>query len=255
MRKVIAVFGLVSAVILVYLIYPFIALLLAANPAIIEEVLEVREALNALVLSLEAATTSTLILLFSGIPLAYLLARHEFRGKGLIESIIDLPLVVPHAVVGIMLLSAFGPRTTLGEALKSLGLVIADSFWGVVAAFAFISAPLLIDTVREGFASINTYLEGVARTLGAGPGRAFLTISLPLAARSVFTGSLLAWARAMSEVGALLIIAYYPKTINVLIVEWFNTYGLSYAVALTLVLLSVSITIFVILRAALRWRG
>ncbi len=255
MRKVIAVFGLVSAIILIYLTYPFIALLLAANPNIIKEVMGIREALNALVLSLAAATTSTLILLSFGTPLAYLLARHEFRGKGLIESIIDLPLVVPHAVVGIMLLSAFGPRTTLGGLLKSLGLVIADSYWGIVAAFIFVSAPLLIDTVREGFASINIYLEGVARTLGAGPGKTFLTISLPLAARSVFTGSLLAWARAMSEVGALLIIAYYPKTINVLIVEWFNTYGLGYAIALTLVLLSISITTFVILRTVLRWRG
>jgi len=255
LRKVIAVFGLVSAIILTYLIYPFVALLFSANPNIIEEVMGVREAINALVLSLEAATTSTLILLFFGTPLAYLLARQEFRGKGFIESIIDLPLVVPHAVVGIMLLSAFGPRATMGELLKSFGLVIADSYWGIVAAFVFVSAPLLIDTVREGFASIDTYLEGVARTLGAGPGKTFLTISLPLAARSIFTGSLLAWARAMSEVGALLIIAYYPKTINILIVEWFDTYGLSYAVALTLILLSISITIFVILRTLLRWRS
>ena len=255
MRKVVTIFGVASAIILTYLTYPFIALVLATNPNIVREVMGVEESFTALALSIEAATASTLILLTLGIPLAYLLARYEFKGKGLIESIIDLPLVVPHAVVGIMLLTAFGPRTTLGEAIKSLGVVMADSFWGIVAAFAFVSAPLLIDTVREGFASINTYLEGVARTLGAGPGRTFLTISLPLAARSVFTGSLLAWARAMSEVGALLIIAYYPKTINVLIVEWFNIYGLGYAIALTVILLSISITTFVILRAVLRWRS
>lgn len=254
MKPMMMTFAAVSAAILLFLTYPFISLALTVSPDILSQVMRSDEAFKALVLSIEAATTSTAILLVAGLPLSYILARFEFRGKRLVESIIDLPLVVPHAVVGIMILTAYGSRTSLGSMLQNLGVVVENSFWGIVAAFCFVSTPLLIDTVRDGIASIDPYMEGVARTLGAGPMRALISITLPLSTRSIFTGALLAWARAMSEVGALLIIAYYPKTINVLIVEWFNTYGLQYAAALTIILLMISLTIFTLLRLALRWR-
>ena len=246
-------FAIASVTILFFIAYPLLALTLSANPHVFKDTLESREALDALALTVEAATTSTVILLALGVPLAYLLSRFDFRGKNFVEALIDLPLVIPHAVVGIMILVAFGPRTGIGEALRNIGVVLENSYWAIVAAFAFVSAPLLIDSAKDGFASIDPYLEGVARCMGAGASRVFMRISLPLASRSILTGALLAWARAMSEVGALLIIAYYPKTINVLIIEWFNTYGLKYAISLTLLLLPVSIAVFVVLRAMLGW--
>jgi len=252
--KLILCFGAVSLIILFFLTYPFIALTLSADLGLIHRVWEEKVVIKALSLTLIAATLSTAILTFFGVPLAYLLARYEFKGKKLVEAIIDLPLVVPHAVVGIMLLVAFGPRTSFGAMLRSIGVVIEDSFWAIVAVFTFMSAPLLIDTVKDGFASISPSLEGVARSMGASPLYTFFTISLPLTIRSICTGALLAWARAISEVGALLIIAYYPKTINVLIIEWFNTYGLAYAIALTLIMLVISVLVFLVLRIILRWR-
>jgi len=253
-KKLVALFGAASLAILAFLAYPFVSLLLSMEPGPLGFALISREARGALLLTLATATLATLILLAVGVPLAYLLARFEFRGKSLVESLVDLPFVIPHAVVGVMLLVAYGPRTSIGGLLRSVGVVIESSPWAIIAVFIFVGAPLLVDSARDGFASIDPYLEGVARCMGAGPFKTFFTVSLPLAARSIVTGAVLAWARAVSEVGALLIIAYYPKTINVLIVEWFNTYGLPYAVALTAILLPVSVAVFLVLRGLLRWR-
>ena len=255
MRSLVLAFAIASIVILIFLFYPFISLTLSTDKEALQFTLASEEATRALFLSLEASTVSTVILLGLGLPLSYILARFDFRGKGFVESLVDLPLVVPHAVVGIMILTAFGPSTPFGNILRSLGVVMEDSFWAVVAAFCFVSAPLLVDSVKDGFLSIDPYLEGVARSLGAGPWRTFITITLPLGIRGIFTGALLSWARAMSEVGSLLIIAYYPKTINVLIIEWFNNFGLRYSIALTLILLSISIAVFMLLRLVLRWRA
>lgn len=253
MRRLVALFGAASLVMLAFLAYPFISLLLSVEAEPLRSTFALSEVREALLLTLALATLAVLILIFIGVPLAYILARFEFRGKGLVEGLVDLPFVIPHAVVGVMLLVAYGPRTPIGGVLRSLGLVVENSPWAIVAVFVFVGAPLLIDTVRDGFSAIDPYLEGVARCLGAGPFRTFLTVSLPLASRSLATGVVLAWARAVSEVGALLIIAYYPKTINVLIVEWFNTYGLAYATSLTLTLLPISVGLFLLLRWALGW--
>jgi len=254
LRKIMVFFSLLSVVILFFLTYPFVSLMLLADPKLLGFTLSSATIIRALLLTLEAATLSTLILMVFGVPLAYILARFEFRGKKLVEAITDLPLVIPHAVVGIMVLIAFGPKSPFSSILENIGVIIENSFWAIVAVFCFVGAPLLIDCAKDGFASIDPYLEGVARCMGAGAGRTFYTISLPLASKSILTGALLAWARSMSEVGALLIIAYYPKTINVLVIEWFNIYGLRYTVALTLILLSISIIVFVVLRWILRWK-
>lgn len=253
MNRLVISFSIISAVILAFLAYPLLALFISLNANSLAYVISSSEVIKALTLSLEAATLSTLILIMLGVPLAYLIARYDFKGKALVEALVDLPLVIPHAVVGIMLLVAFGPHSDIGSILRSLNIILEDSFWAIVAVFTFISAPLLIDSVKDGIALLDPYMEGVARCMGAGPFKAFFTITLPLTLRSLVTGALLSWARAMSEVGALLIIAYYPKTVNVLIVEWFTTYGLERTVALTSVLLSISITVFVVLRVLLKW--
>ena len=255
MRNLIIAFSAISVVILFFITYPFLALIYTVNPKLLAQTLWIPEAINALILALKAATLSTIILILLGVPLAYILVHTSFPGKGLIEAIIDLPLIIPHAVVGILLLISFGPKTPIGYILSHIGIILEDSFWAIVAVFMFVSAPLLVDCAKDGFASIDPALEGVARSLGAGPFYTFFRISLPLAVRSILTGALLAWARAMSEVGALLIIAYWPKTINILVIEWFNQYGLGYAVALTAILLPISVTVFAILRTILRWKG
>jgi len=247
-----------SSLIILFLLAPLILVFFMVDYGLVSQSLfetsrlsvEVR---NAFLVTFEAATLSTIILFIFGVPLAYLLARFDFTGKTFLKSIIDVPFLLPHAVAGILILIAYGGRGTFASLLSRLGLFIEDSFWGVVAAMLFVSAPILIDTVRVSFESIDPMLEYVARCLGASYSRSFFTISLPLAWRGIIGGFLLAWARAVSEVGALLIVAYYPKTINILIIEWFNTYGLGYALALTVPLIVLSLILFFLVRLLVRY--
>ena len=245
--------SILSSIVILFLLTPIVLVFLFADYdivkySLIQEPSLSSEAWKALLVSIKAATTSTLILLVCGVPLAYVLARRTFLGKSVIESVLDMPLLLPHAVAGILVLLTYSSRTPIGNLLSKIGIVIEDSFWGIVAAMMFVSAPIMIDTIRSGIESLDPMLECVARSLGASPARVFLTITLPLSWRSIVTAILMTWARSMSEVGAILIVAYYPKSINVLVIEWFNTYGLQYAVALTIPLLLISITLFTLVK-------
>ncbi len=246
-----------ASIIVIFLIIPLIALFALADLGVIGKVLFLNREYASLVWSAMATTllasgTSTGVLLILSIPLAYILARTDFKGKSLIEAFIDLPLMIPHAVAGIMVLLAYGGRGLLANLTKALGIAICNTFWGIVAVMAFVSAPIMIDTIRVGFESVSPTLEMIARSLGATPPRVFRTITLPLSIKAICTAAVLSWARALSEVGALLIVAYYPKTINVLIIEWFMTYGLKYAVAISIPLVLISLALFTILKVVLR---
>ncbi|BAD84207.1 ABC-type sulfate transport system, permease component [Thermococcus kodakarensis KOD1] len=185
--------------------------------------------------SLLTATATALIALLFGVPLGYVLARKDFPGKSAVQALVDVPIVIPHSVVGIMLLVTFSNS-------------ILDSYKGIVAAMLFVSAPFTINAARDGFLAVDEKLEAVARTLGASRWRAFLSISLPMAFPSIASGAIMTWARAISEVGAILIVAYYPKTAQVLILEYFNNYGLRASRPIAVIMVSLSLGIFVILR-------
>ncbi|ASJ15742.1 molybdenum ABC transporter permease [Thermococcus chitonophagus] len=183
---------------------------------------------------LTATATAVLSVLF-GVPLGYVLARKDFRGKSLVQAIVDVPVVIPHSVVGIMLLVTFSTA-------------ILDSYKGIVAAMLFVSAPFAINAARDGFLAVDEKLEQVARTLGASQLRTFFSVTLPIAFPSIASGAIMAWARAISEVGAVLIVAYYPKTAQILVMEYFNNYGLRASRPISVILIAMSLTIFVILR-------
>lgn len=185
--------------------------------------------------SLLTATATALIALLLGVPLGYVLARNDFPGKSAVQALVDVPIVIPHSVVGIMLLVTFSNS-------------ILDSYRGIIAAMLFVSAPFTINAARDGFLAVDEKLEAVARTLGASRWRAFLSISLPMAFPSIASGAIMTWARAISEVGAILIVAYYPKTAQVLILEYFNNYGLRASRPIAVIMVSLSLGIFVILR-------
>ncbi len=250
-------FASISSILVLFILSPIIALFISIDPDIFSKTWLEKgdlafEAWNALLLTLEAATLSSTILLLTGIPLAYILTHHSFPGKTLLEGLIDIPLMIPHSVAGIMLILAFSRNGLYGGLVNAFGVTIVDNFWGVVAAMVFVSTPLMIDTLKLGYENIDVTLEYVARSLGASKWVVFRKIDLPLLIPSIATGFLLSWARAVSEVGAILIIAYYPKTMNVLIYEWFNTYGLRYAVALSVVLVSFSLLVFIVLKMVKR---
>jgi molybdate transport system permease protein len=151
---------------------------------------------------------STLIILPFGLAISWLLARLDWPGKSIVETIISLPLVMPPVATGLILLKLLGRRGPIGGFLhEHFDLDIVFTWRGVLAALCVMSFPLLVRSARVAFEEVNPRLEQIARTLGAGNFRVFYTITLPLAARGVVGGMLLAFARALGEFGATIMVA------------------------------------------------
>ena len=151
---------------------------------------------------------STFLILPFGIALAWWLARSSWKGKPLVETIVALPLVMPPVATGLILLKLFGKYGPVGGFLERVcGLEIVFTWRSVVLALSIMSFPLLVRTTRAAFEEVNPRLEQVARTLGAGWARVFVTITLPLAARGIIAGTVLAFARALGEFGATILVA------------------------------------------------
>ncbi len=220
-------------------------LLEAANdPAVIKSI----------ILTLYTSFLATLIAMFFGTPLAYVLARHNFPGKNVVESIIDVPVIIPHTVAGIALYALLHSRSPLGTAFSNLTIIFESSTWGIVVAMLFVSAPFYVNAAREGFQSINPRLEHVARTLGANQWKTFCRITLPLTIRHLFSGAVMAWARGISEFGAVIMIAYYPMIAPTLIFYRFHTQGLKGSQPIAVLLILVCFVAFVLLRTSTkRW--
>jgi molybdate/tungstate transport system permease protein len=211
------------------------------------------EVIDSIVLTLYCSFLATLFAALVGTPLAYFLARHDFFGKSVVESIIDVPVIIPHSVAGIALYALLMSRSPLGEAFSSIGIVFEDTMWGIVVAMFFVSAPFYVNAAREGFQSINPRLERVARTLGASQWKSFYKITLPLSVRHLFSGAVMSWARGISEFGAVIIIAFYPRIAPVLIFYEFTTGGLKSSQPIAVLLILVCLIIFVLLRASSKY--
>ena len=158
--------------------------------------------------TLGVSVLSTLLILPGGIFLAWLLARPGWFGKSFVETVAALPLVLPPVATGLILLKLLGRRGLLGSFLeKNLGIDIIFTWRAVVIALAVMSFPMLVRTSRVAFEGVNPRLEEIARTLGAGEPRIFFTIALPLALRGIIAGAMLAFARALGEFGATIMVA------------------------------------------------
>lgn len=159
-------------------------------------------------LTLRTAALSTALVALPGVAVAWLLARREWRGKSLAETAVMLPLFLPPVATGLVLLMLFGRRGLLGAALERLfGVEIVFTSRAVVVACAVMSFPLFVRAAQEAFAAVPLRLEAMARTLGAGEWRVFWTISLPLARGGIVAGAVFAFARALGEFGATVVIA------------------------------------------------
>jgi molybdate transport system permease protein len=159
------------------------------------------------VFSLATAGLATLAILPFGVLAALGLARYEGPGKGALETLLSLPLVLPPTAVGLVLLEALGHRSPLGGALAALGLEVVFTWRAVVLAMAVMSFPLLVRSARTAFEEVDPRLVGLARTLGCGRVAAFRRVTLPLAWRGVVAGVVLAFSRALGEFGATVMIA------------------------------------------------
>jgi molybdate transport system permease protein len=158
--------------------------------------------------SLRMAFASLLLILPVGLALAWWLARKDWRGKALVETLVTLPLVLPPVVTGLVLLQLFGRRGPVGGWLhQAFGIDVVFTWRAVALALAAMSLPLFVRAARTAFEEVDVKFEQLARTLGAGEWRVFFTITLPLAKRGVLAGTLLAFARALGEFGATIMVA------------------------------------------------
>jgi len=165
------------------------------------------EELEVVLFTLRIAALGTLLILPVGVAVAFALARYRVPGKSAIETLLSLPLVLPPTAVGIVLLELLARRSRLGSALAALGIEIVFTWKAVLLATMVMAFPLLVRSARTAFEEVDPRLVGIARTLGCGPFRAFFRVILPLAWRGVLAGAVLAFARALGEFGATVMVA------------------------------------------------
>jgi molybdate transport system permease protein len=192
---------------LAFLLVPVLAVFTNAGPGRLLDALGEESVREALLLSLKTTLLALAIVVLVGTPTAYLLAMRAFPGRALVLTAIELPLVMPPAVAGIALLAAFGPHGLLGGLVDSAGIELVFQTAGVVVALVFVSAPFFLRTAIASFAAVDGRLLDAARTLGAGPFRAFATVAVPSARVGLTAGIALAWGRALGEFGATLLFA------------------------------------------------
>lgn len=240
--------ALAASLLLLFLLAPIGELIVEGAVPGIRQLATDAELRAALALTGLTATIATLLGVVTGTPLAYLLARHNFRGRGLLSAVLDLPLVIPHPVAGIALLLVFGRQSAVGGVLLSAGLRVVGTPIGIVCAMLFVSVPLYVSGAREAFARVDPRFESVARTLGDGAWSVFRRITLPLAGRGILAAAVVMWARAVSEFGAIVILTYNPKTVGVLSYDRFTTYGLREAIPVAAVLVLIALLPLALLR-------
>lgn len=241
-----------GGVLVLFVVFPLVTTLLSTTPQALLQTVRDQEVLRSLLLTFWAAALATGIAMLTGLPLAYLLARRRFVGKALLEGIMDLPVVIPHTAAGIALLMVFGRKGFLGQYFAPWGIYFTENLAGIVAAMLFVSLPYLVNMSREAFGAVDVELEQAAWVDGATPWQAVWHVLLPIAWRGVVGGALLMWARGISEFGAVIILAYHPKIMPVLIYERFEGFGLAAAQPAAVALILVVLLVFGILRTALK---
>lgn len=234
--------------VLAFVLLPLIEMLTAPSCAMLLETLEDKTVIRSIWLSIYTALAAAGISFVVGTPLAFVLAREQFWGKRLIESIIDLPIVIPHPVVGIAILSVAGKNHWLGELASDLGIRIMGSPTGIITVLTFVGMPFYINAVKSGIEAISPRLENVSRSLGASLWNTFVRVTFPLVWRSVLMGFILCCARAISEFGAVVVVAYHPMIAPVLIYERYEAYGLKYSQPVAVWLILICLSLFLALR-------
>jgi ABC-type sulfate transport system permease component len=216
-------------------------------------VLQDKDVLSAIGLTMVTATCATIFLAIFSVPLAYALSRTHFWGKSLLLSLIDIPIVIPQSVAGIALLKVLGKQQIIGGMLfEVFGLRFDGTVLGIIAAQVFVASPFLIKTAMAAFDAVPAKFEIAARTLGAGSFSAFSRVALPLAGRGIFLGAVIAWARAAGEFGAVFFIASFPETAPITVYSRFLSLGLAETAPLVSALLLFSLVMFFLLQMASR---
>lgn len=240
--------GLALAAALAFLAIPVVAVFVDVSPATLLSSLGDASAVEALRLSLETSVIALALVVVVGTPAAWLLATRRFRGRSVLVTLLELPLVLPPAVAGIGLLAAFGPKGIVGSPVP---LVLETA--GVVVALTFVASPFYVRQAIAGFEGVDRDLLDASRTLGVGEARTFLRVALPAARPALAAGAALAWGRALGEFGATLMFAGsfrgVTQTAPLAIYERFTT-DFPGALALSAVLVAVSAGLLLAVKVA-----
>lgn len=221
------IFGVLGSILFVNLVLPIASLPFQADWNNWITALRQPQALQALVISIEASAISLAIMALLGIPLGYLLARADLPLKRIWISLIFLPMVVPDLAAGILLLRTFGPYGSIGQVLDAKNISLTNNLAGIVLAQLFVAAPFAIISATASFAGVEKKFEMAAATLGDSQWYIFRRISLPLAWPGIAAGLTLAWIRALGEFGSTLIVAYNPHSLPVYMWIKFESEGLN----------------------------
>jgi molybdate transport system permease protein len=251
-----ALLVLATAVALTFLVLPLLSLFLHIPLATLVRQLGEDVAVDALVVTLKTGVIAHVLVLGVGTPAAYLLATRRFRGRAVLISAIELPLVLPPAVAGIALLSLFGRRGLLGEQLDALGVTIPFTQTAVVLAVAFVSSPFYVRQAIAAFAAVDRTLLDASRTLGAGPAKTFFRVALPLASPGLAAGSALAWARGIGEFGATIMFAgsFQGETQTLSLAIYAELYqDRDVALAIGALLVAISVAVLVVVKTLPSW--
>jgi molybdate transport system permease protein len=248
----------VAGLFVLFLALPVVALIAhAALEGSIANAVTASVVLTALTLSLMTTAVSLLVTVAMGLPLAVVLARRTFRGKWLVEALVDLPIVLPPAVAGLALLLAFGRRGLLGGSLELIGLSIPFTTLAVILAQVFVSAPFFVRSARAGIAGVDPDLEDAARVDGASEPHLFRHITLPLAGSALGAGLVMSWARALGEFGATIMfagsIAGRTQTLPLVVYGEFQAGDLDAAIAASVILIVAALGVLLAVRA-FHWR-
>jgi molybdate transport system permease protein len=231
------------ALTLTFLTLPIVAIFVDSSPSDLVESLGDQGAREALWLSLRTTAATMAIIVAIGTPAAYLLATRSFRGKALLITLVELPLVLPPAVAGIGLLAALGPAGLLGETVEAAGIELSLATAGVVVALTFVASPFYVRQAIAAFASVDRTLLDASRTLGASEARGFVRVMIPAAMPGLVAGGALALGRSLGEFGATLMFAGsfegITQTVPLAIYDRFAT-DFEGALALSAVLVAVS---------------
>lgn len=243
-----ALAGAALALALVFLTFPVVAIFVDVGPGELAGSLDDPGALDALRLSLETTSIAVAVIVLVGTPAAWLLATRRFRGKALVITLVELPLVMPPAVAGIGLLAALGPHGLLGGVVEDAGAELVFATAGVVVALIFVASPFYVRGAQAAFAAVDQTLLDAARTLGAGEARTFARVGVPAAFRGLVTGAALAWGRALGEFGATLLFAGSLRGVTQTApLAIFERFGTDFTGALALSAVLVALAAFILL--------
>jgi molybdate transport system permease protein len=250
-KSSLVILALIVITYFIFIALPLASVFLRLDTTQVSTQLQAWQVISAIQLSLYTSAIATLIAFVLAVPSAYFMATRNFPGKPLVDTIMDLPVVLPPAVAGVALLYAFAPRGVLGPLLTSLKITLPGYTVAVIIAEAFVASPFLFRAAKTGFENRDKDIYNSARILSGSRLLVFFTVSLPLTIRGIISGTMLTWARAMGEFGATLMFAGNLPGITTTMP--LATYNLLYsnqsgAIVLSIILIAISFTVLVIVK-------